>query len=101
MRLRRVVGTRLTRLWRDLRAAVTLRRHEKRPATYALRLLALALLAALPIKKLVQLGPVDGGLALLKAAAVVALLTCSLAAWFAASELMRRRGVRNGREGAV
>ena len=101
MRIGRVVGARLRRLWRDLRSAATLRRHEKRWTTYALRLLVLALLVALPLQKLVQLGPIEGALALAKAAVVAALFICALAAWFAASELMRRRSARSGREGVA
>ena len=97
----RIASARLARLWRDLRASFTLRRREARRSTYALRLLALGLLLALPLQKLLQLGPLEGALALLKAVAAAALVTGALAVWFLLDALSRRRGRGwNGTESA-
>ena len=96
---RRIASARLARLWRDLRAAFTLRRREARWSTYALRLLVVSLLLALPVKKLVQLGPLDGALALVKAALAAALIAGALGAWFAAEALLRRRAARRTQAG--
>ncbi|MGF1657873.1 MAG: hypothetical protein ACFCUS_00405 [Rubrimonas sp.] len=95
---RRIASARLARLWRDLRAAVTLRRHERRWSTYALRLLVLGMLFALPVKKLLQLGPLDGAVALFKAALAAALVAGALGAWFAIEAIWRRRALRAGGE---
>jgi hypothetical protein len=95
---RRVALARLARLWRDLRGAVTLRRHEKRVWTYVLRLLVVGLVLALPLKKLFQLGPVDGALALVKAGIAAGLVSLCLGLWFALSEAARQRRMRRARE---
>jgi hypothetical protein len=93
MTLRRAVAARLLRLWRDLRDAADPRRREKRFATWALRVLSMAMiLGVIPVWKLIQLGPVGFVLAALKVAFAAALLTAALAAVFAAQEIARRRG---------
>ncbi|SEA45703.1 hypothetical protein [Rubrimonas cliftonensis] len=91
MTVRGHVQARLLRLWRDLRSMATLRRREKRLSTYLLRLLCLALLAALPIKKLIQLGALGFLLATVKAAVAVALVVGVLATAFAIEAVLRRR----------
>lgn len=92
MTLRRVVLARLRRTGRDLLGLVTLRRHEKRWQTYALRLFVVAMIVVvIPVKKLLQLGVVDAILALLKAGVAVALVAAGLAAIYAVQETRRRR----------
>lgn len=91
MTVRRVVAARLLRLWRDLLGYVTLRRHEKRWQTYALRLVVVAMIVVvIPAKKVIQLGILSLVLALVKTAVAAALLVALLAAVFAAQELSRR-----------
>lgn len=95
MTLRRVVLARLGRVARDLRALVTLRRHEKRWQTYGLRLLVVVMIVVvIPAKKLMQLGIVDTVLALLKTGLAVGAVAMLLAGWFAVQELLRRRRMR-------
>jgi hypothetical protein len=90
--IRDAVRARLLAHWADLRGAVTLRRREKRFATYALRLVCVALiLVVLPLQKLVQLGLAGFIVALAKVAAVAALVVGLLAVWFAWEEWSRRR----------
>jgi hypothetical protein len=96
MTMRRAVTARLLRLWRDLRAAASLRRTERHPTTYALRLICMALiLVVLPLQKLIQLGLIGFILAALKVAVGLAIVTAALALVFAAQEIARRR--RKGR----
>lgn len=85
------VRMRLLKLWRDFRSMATLRRYEKRRSTYLLRLLCLAMLAVLPIKKFVQLGADGFLLATVKVAVAVALVIGALAAAFAVEAMLRRR----------
>lgn len=92
MTVTRVVLARLRRTGRDLLALVTLRRHEKRWQTYALRLVVVAMIVVvIPLKKLIQLGIVDAVLAMLKAGLAVALVAAALAAIYAMQEMRRRR----------
>jgi hypothetical protein len=83
---------RLRELAAGLRGIATLRRHERRTSTYALRLACLALLlVALPVAKLIQLGVLGLVLALLKVAVGVALVAGLLWLTFAAEEWAKRR----------
>jgi uncharacterized membrane protein len=101
MTLRRIVLARLARVLRDLRALVTLRRHEARWQTYALRLFVVAMIVVvIPAKKLVQLGIVGSVLALMKTALAIAFVAAMLAVFFAAQELARRRRLRMTRVAA-
>jgi mannose/fructose/N-acetylgalactosamine-specific phosphotransferase system component IIC len=96
MTLRRAVTARLLRLWRDLRAAASLRRTERSVTTYALRVICMALiLVVLPLQKLIQLGLIGFILAALKVAVGLAIVAAALALVFAAQEIARRR--RKGR----
>jgi hypothetical protein len=95
MTVSRAVSARLMRLWRDLREAASLRRTERHPTTYVLRLICMALiLVALPLQKLIQLGLPGFILAAIKVALAAAVLTGALAAVFAAQEIARRRRLR-------
>lgn len=95
MTVQRVVLARLRRVGRDLLALVTLRRHEKRWQTYALRLVVVAMIVVvIPVKKLIQLGFVSAVLAVLKTAVAVGAVAVLLAAWFAVQEILRRRRAR-------
>jgi hypothetical protein len=92
MTVTRIVLARLRRTGRDLLGLVTLRRHEKRWQTYALRLFVVAMIVVvIPVKKLLQLGVVDAILALLKAGVAVGLVAAGLGAIYAVQELHRRR----------
>lgn len=95
MTLRRIVLARLMRVLRDLRALVTLRRHEARWQTYALRLFVVAMIVVvIPAKKLIQLGIVGSILALVKTALAVAVVAAALGVFFALQEVARRRRMR-------
>jgi hypothetical protein len=95
MTVSRAVRARLLRRWTELRGLVTLRRHEKRWTTYALRLTCLALiLVVLPAKKVMQLGILGSLLGLLKVALAAAAVVGVLAAVFAIEEWMRRRRLK-------
>ena len=95
MTLRRIVLARLLRVVRDLRALVTLRRHEARWQTYALRLFVVAMIVVvIPAKKLIQLGIVGSILALAKTALAVGLVAALLGVFFAGQEVARRRRMR-------
>jgi hypothetical protein len=101
MTVSRAVSARLLRLWRDLRAAASLRRTERSATTYALRLICMALiLAVLPAKKLMQLGLLGFILAAFKVAVALAIVTAALAVAFAAQELARRRRRARGEAAA-
>jgi hypothetical protein len=98
MTISRAVRARLLRRWTELRGLVTLRRHEKRWTTYALRLTCLALiLVVLPVKKVTQLGVLGALIGFLKVAVAVALVVGVLAAVFAAEEWLRRRRLKTSR----
>jgi len=83
---------RMRGLLRGLRGVLSLRRHEKRRATYALRMLSLGLIGVVLTAKLVQLGPAGAGLALLKVAAGAG--AAFLALWLAlfVDALLRKGG---------
>lgn len=92
MTMKRAVAARLMRRWVDLRSVFTVRRWERRPSTYALRLLCLALIVVvLPVKKAMQLGAAGALLAGLKVGVAVALVAGALALVFAGQEWARRR----------
>jgi hypothetical protein len=91
----------LSRVLRDLRALVTLRRHERRWQTYALRLAVVAMIVVvIPAKKLIQLGIIGSILALLKTALAVGAVAAMLAVFFAVQEIGRRRRLRSARMAA-
>jgi hypothetical protein len=98
MTVARAVRARLLRRWTELRSLVTLRRHEKRRTTYALRLTCLALiLIVLPAQKVLQLGVLGALVGFAKAALAAALVVGVLAAVFATEEWLRRRRLKTGR----
>ena len=98
MTLKRIVLARLSRVLRDLQALVTLRRHERRWQTYALRLAVVAMIVVvIPLKKLIQLGIIGSILALVKTALAVGVVAAMLAVFFAVQEIARRRRLRGTR----
>jgi hypothetical protein len=98
MTVARAVRIRLLRRWADLRSIVTLRRHEKRRTTYALRLLCLALiLVVLPVQKVLQLGVLGALIGFAKVALAALAVIAVLAAVFAVEEWARRRRSKGAR----
>ena len=98
MTVARAVRARLLRRWTELRGLITLRRHEKRWTTYALRLVCLALiLVVLPVKKVLQLGVLGALIGVVKVALAAAAVVGVLAAVFAVEEWARRRRSRGAR----